>query len=169
MKKNRDASSKRQSRKPGRPELMQPNDYRALAEFRYQLRLFLRFSEESARNAGLEPQQHQLLLAIKGMPAGEPATVNVLAERLQLRQNSVVELIDRCVLRGLVERSQLESDRREVMVTLTPSATTVLRTVSNRNRQELENMGPALLSSLRQVMRQVKRPASRGTTGTTAA
>jgi DNA-binding MarR family transcriptional regulator len=151
---------------------MQPNDYRALAEFRYQLRLFLRFSEESARHAGLEPQQHQLLLAIKGMPAGEPATVNVLAERLQLRQNSMVELIDRCALRGLVERTQIESDRREVMVTLTPSATTVLRSVSNRNRQELKNMGPALLSSLRQAMRQVKRRATRTTrrmTRTTAA
>ena len=79
-------------RKPGRQHVMQAGDYRALAEFRYQLRRFVRFSEESARNAGLEPQQHQLLLAITGMPAGEPATVKALAERLQLRQNSVVEL-----------------------------------------------------------------------------
>src|SRR5579864_1007702 len=101
------------SLKSGRPHLMQGSDYRALAEFRYQLRRFLRFSEESAGNAGLEPQHHQLLLAIKGMPAGEPATVKALAEPVQLRQNSVVELIDRCVLRGLVEREQMSYDRRE--------------------------------------------------------
>ncbi len=72
-------------------------DYYALAEIRYQIRRFLHFSEEAAREAGLVPQQHQLLLALKGLPAGRKATISELAERLQLRHHSTVELIDRLV------------------------------------------------------------------------
>ncbi len=131
---------------------MQINDYRALAEFRYQLRRFLRFSEESARQAALEPQQHQLLLAITGMPEGEPVTVNALAERMQLRQNSVVELVDRCANRGLVARGRAAHDRREVVVSLTRPATLILRNISRQNRQELEKRGPLLLKSLKRVV-----------------
>src|SRR5437588_7061226 len=89
-------------------------DYRALAEFRYQIRRFLRFSEEAAYAAGLEPQQHQLLLAIKGLPEGRKATIGELAERLQLRHHSTVELIDRLVKRELVERHRDEEDQRRV-------------------------------------------------------
>ena len=70
-------------------------DYRALAEFRYQLRRFDRFSERAARAVGLEPQQHQLLLAVKGMPAGVHATIGLLAERLQVQHHTAVELVDR--------------------------------------------------------------------------
>jgi DNA-binding MarR family transcriptional regulator len=70
-------------------------DYQALAEFRYLLRRFLHFSEQEARAAGLEPQQHQMLLAIKGLPADKAASVGELAERLQLQHHSTVELINR--------------------------------------------------------------------------
>lgn len=131
---------------------MEEDDYRALAEFRYQLRRFLRFSEESARSAGLAPQQHQLLLAIKSMPANEAATVNALAERMQLRQNSVVELIDRCVSRGLVGRAHCRDDRREVVVMLTAPAMEMLGNISQQNRQELNKRGPLLLKSLKRVL-----------------
>ena len=75
-------------------------EYQALAEFRYELRRFLRFSEQAARAAGFEPRQHQLLLAIKGLPEGKQATISALAERLQIAHHSTVELIDRLVERG---------------------------------------------------------------------
>jgi len=73
------------------------SEYQSLAEFRYQLRRFLHFSEQAARSVGLEPQQHQLLLALKGLPYGRPATVSELAERLQIQHHSTVELINRMV------------------------------------------------------------------------
>src|SRR2546421_6776190 len=89
-------------------------DYQALAEFRYQIRRFIRYSEQVARSAGIEPQQHQVLLAVKGLPEGEKATIGKLAERLQLQHHSTVELIDRLCERGLVERRRDEADQRRV-------------------------------------------------------
>ncbi len=71
------------------------SDYQALAELRYQVRLFLHFSEEAARKAGLEPQQHQLMLAIKGLPKGMRPTIGTLAERMQIQHHSTVELVNR--------------------------------------------------------------------------
>jgi DNA-binding MarR family transcriptional regulator len=105
-------------------------DYSSLAEFRYQLRLFLRFSEEAARAAGLEPQQHQLLLAAKGAPPGEAVTVGYLSQRLQLRHHSTVELVDRLEARGLVRRRRLTEDRRRVAVGLTGKGERVLAQLS---------------------------------------
>src|SRR6266571_9280941 len=96
-------------------------DYQALAEFRYQIRRFMRFSEQMARSAGLEPQQHQLLLAIKGLPEGRRAIIGELAERLQLQHHSVVELVDRLEERGFVQRNRDEGDQRRVLVRLTPA------------------------------------------------
>src|SRR5438105_14280317 len=90
-------------------------EYQALAEFRYQLRRFLRFSEQAARAAGLEPQQHQLLLAVKGLPEGRKATISALAERLQLAHHSTVELIDRLAERGFIQRCRDEADHRQVL------------------------------------------------------
>src|SRR3989440_5582493 len=91
-------------------------EYQALAEFRYQLRRFLRFSEQAAREVGLEPQQHQLLLTIKGLPADRTASVGELAERLQIQHHSTVELINRMVERGLLERNRDEHDQRRGVV-----------------------------------------------------
>ena len=102
-------------------------EYQTLAEFRYQLRRFLRFSEQAARAAGLEPQQHQLLLALKGLPEGSKATIGVLAERLQIAHHSTVELIDRLVERGYIQRCRDETDQRRVLVSLTPQGEEVLR------------------------------------------
>ena len=83
-------------------------EYQALAEFRYQIRRFLRFSEQAARATGLVPQQYQLLLALKGLPNGRKATISELAERLQIKHHSTVELIDRLVKRELVESFGVE-------------------------------------------------------------
>ena len=92
------------------------SDYQALAELRYQVRLFLRFSEEAARKLGLEPQQHQLMLAIKGLPTGMLPTIGTLAERMQIQHHSAVELVNRLSSRGLVRRSRAGEDRRQVLL-----------------------------------------------------
>ncbi|HEY6542684.1 MAG TPA: helix-turn-helix domain-containing protein [Ktedonobacteraceae bacterium] len=124
------------------------NEYQTLAEFRYQLRRFLRFSEEAARSVGLEPQQHQLLLALKGMPEGRTATVGELAERLQIQHHSTVELINRMVERDLIERSRDENDQRRVNISLTAKGNEVLRKLSLLTHKELRSTGPALVRTL---------------------
>ncbi len=132
------------------------SDYRALAEFRYQIRRFLRFSEDAARNAGVGPQQHQLLLAIKGLPEGDRPTVTVLAERMQLQHHSTVELVDRMERAGLVTRHRSEEDRREVLVSPTAKGERLLRELTVFHEDELRNSGPALAQSLRRL---ISRPA----------
>lgn len=131
--------------------------YRALAEFRFQIRRFLRFSEEQVREHGLEPQQHQLLLAIRGLPAGARATIGELAGRLQLRHHSVVELVDRMETRGYVARCEGREDRRQVLVRLTPAGANVLRKLSLAHHEELEAAGPALALAVRALMKQIGR------------
>ena len=123
-------------------------EYQALAEFRYQLRRFLHFSEQAARSVGLEPQQHQLLLALKGLPEGRMATVGELAERLQIRHHSTVELIDRMVERGLILRSRDENDQRRVLINLTFQGEELLRRLSLLHGTELRSTGPALVRAL---------------------
>src|SRR5438132_11462246 len=88
-------------------------EYRALAEMRYRIRCFLVFSETAARNAGVEPRQHQLLLALKGLAPDEKPTIGAIAERLQIEHNSAVELAKRSVACGLIERRTSAEDRRE--------------------------------------------------------
>ena len=124
------------------------SEYQALAEFRYQLRSFLRFSEQAARAVGLEPQQHQLLLALKGLPKGRLATGGELAERLQIQHHSMVELINRMVDRNLLERSRVASDQRKVIINLTPYGEEVLRKLSLLHWTELRTSGPALVHAL---------------------
>ena len=124
------------------------SEYQALAEFRYQLRRFLRFSEEAARTVGLEPRQHQLLLALKGLPEGRAATIGELAERLQIQHHSAVELINRMVERDLLERSRDENDQRRVNISLTKNGSEVLRRLSLLTQKELRTSGPALVRSL---------------------
>jgi DNA-binding MarR family transcriptional regulator len=129
-------------------------EYRSLADFRYQIRRFLGFSEEQVRAAGMEPQQHQLLLAIKGLPDGAAATIGELAERLQLKHHSTVELANRLEKLGYVAREGSEQDRRQVMVHLTRSGAGILRKLSIAHHQELEVAGPRLAKALRAIERQ---------------
>ena len=130
--------------------------YRALAEFRYQIRRFLHFSEEQVRGLGLEPQQHQLLLTIKGLPPRTGATIGELASRLQLKHHSVGELVDRLESHGYAVRSTGKRDRRQVIVRLTTSGSNVLRKLSLAHHEELEKAGPALAQALRSLMKQTR-------------
>jgi DNA-binding MarR family transcriptional regulator len=127
-------------------------DYRKLSEFRYRIRQFLHFSEEAARLSGIEPQQHQVLLAIKGLPEGTRPTVTALSSRLCLRHHSTVELINRLVEHGAVMRRHSEQDRREVLVDLTPHGEHLLRMLSVLHWEELQNSGPALSEALQAVV-----------------
>jgi DNA-binding MarR family transcriptional regulator len=130
--------------------------YESLAAFRYALRRFLRFSEEAAQGAGITPQQHQGLLAIKGFPGRDRVTVSELAERLQLRHHSAVGLIDRLVEEKLVMREPSKTDRRQVLIRLAPKGEKVLGKLSFAHSQQLKGMGSeikALLGRLGAVTR----------------
>ena len=129
-------------------------EYQALAELRYQLRRFLHFSEQEARATGLEPQQHQLLLAIKGLPTAKTASVGELAERLQLQHHSTVELINRMVERGLLERQRDSGDQRRVLINLTARGDELLKKLSLLHRMELRTTGPALVQVLNSLTEQ---------------
>jgi DNA-binding MarR family transcriptional regulator len=130
------------------------DEYRALAEFRYQIRRFLGFSEQQVRAAGMEPQQHQLLLAIQGLPEEAKATIGELAERLQLKHRSTVELVNRLEGVGYVARQAGKEDRRQVIVHLTHSGAIVLRKLSLAHHEELKVAGPRLAKALRAIARQ---------------
>ncbi len=110
-------------------------DYRALAEFRHSLRVFLRFSEEAARSAGLTPNQHQLLLAVRA--ARSAPSVSELADRLQLRPNSTLELVRRAETARLVESHEDATDNRRQLVSITPRGAEVLEGLSQLHRDEL--------------------------------
>jgi DNA-binding MarR family transcriptional regulator len=127
-------------------------DYGALAELRYQLRVFLSFSERAARESGIEPQQHQLLLAIKGLPPDLRPTLGVLAERLQLRHHSAVELVDRMERAELATREPSQTDRREILVRITARGERLLRKLSVAHQAELQTRGPRLVNALRAVI-----------------
>jgi DNA-binding MarR family transcriptional regulator len=131
-------------------------DYRALHEFRHQIRYFLHGSEEAARAEGLEPQQHQMLLAIRAMEEPGGPTVGKLADQLIVRHHSAVGLIDRLVERGMVERVRVdEGDRRQVRVRLTGAGEEKLERLSSVHRAELAGSGPLLVYSLWALLRRV--------------
>jgi DNA-binding MarR family transcriptional regulator len=123
-------------------------DYRALADFRYEIRRFLNFSKLAARAAGIEPQQHQALLAIKGQPAESETTVGVLAERLQIRHHSAVELSRRLQAHGWIRRSRGSTDRRVVVLLITSRGEKLLEKLSLSHRDELRTAGARLLKTL---------------------
>ncbi len=130
--------------------------YRSLAELRHQIRRFLRYSEDAAREYGIEPQQHQLLLAIKGLPKGRLPTIGELAERLQIKHHSAVELINRLTEHGAVTRETGKEDRREVVIRLTPSGEGVLHALSVEHQTELTKTGPELMNALNAVLKLVR-------------
>jgi DNA-binding MarR family transcriptional regulator len=136
-------------------------DYRALAELRYQIRRFLTFSEGQARAARIQPQQHQLLLALKGLPPELRPTISVLAERLQLKHHTLVGLLDRLVDAQLVARRASTTDRREILVEITPRGERLLRSLSLAHRDELRREGPALLQALERILTSPPKPRRR--------
>ncbi|MER7363049.1 MarR family winged helix-turn-helix transcriptional regulator [Nonomuraea wenchangensis] len=127
------------------PEPLTKQDFEALARFRFGIRSYLRFSEEAVRAAGLTPQQYQLLLALKGFPGRDWASVRELADRLLLRHHSVVELIGRAQKQGLVHRGAHPSDGRAVQVMLTPEGERVLARLGALHRDELRHLDTAIL------------------------
>ncbi len=144
----------------------------ALASFRYALRQFLQFSEEAAQGVGLQPQQHQLLLQVAGAPNESQPTIAYAAERLGLKHNSVVELVDRCAGEGLLERQVDPRDRRRVVLRITPRGSALLRRLAKHHARELHEMRPRLLAALEQIVQpapgfqaaQAARAASAGDT-----
>ena len=132
-------------------------DYESLAELRYQIRRFLHFSEQAAREAGLEPRQHQLMLTLKGLPAGTRPKIGELAERLQIQHHSAVELVNRLAAGGYVRRHRGGDDRREVLLSLTAKGEKILRELSLHHKDELRMRGPALVDALKRAMQVGKR------------
>ena len=118
--------------------------YETLAAFRYALRQFIHFSDEAAQAAGVTPQQHQALLAIKGFPGRDRVTVGELAERLQLRHHSAVGLIDRLVAEKLVSRKSSAEDRRRVLIQLTTRGEKILDKLISAHRAQLKRIGPEI-------------------------
>jgi DNA-binding MarR family transcriptional regulator len=135
-------------------------DHQALAEFRYRIRRFLTFSEREARAAGIEPRQHQLLLAIKGLPEGQRPTIRTLAERLQVRHHSAVELANRLVERRLATRRRSDVDGREVLIQITAQGERLLARLSLAHRNELRSVGPDLVRALEAIVSGPGSPAS---------
>ena len=135
-------------------------EYRALAEIRYRIRRFLVFSEARARDVGLEPQQHQLLLAIRGLPSDAPPTVGWIAERLQIRHHSAVELVNRSAENGLLKKRPSERDRREVLLEITPRGQRLLEKLAVAHRTELRQVTPLLLSALGALVREKPGPGN---------
>jgi len=126
------------------PKQLSKAEYETLASFRYALRQFFRFSEEAAQAAGITPQQHQALLAIKGFPGRDYVTVSELAERLQLRHHSAVGLINRLVQEKLVLRISSEKDRRHVLIQLTTRGEKILAKLSFAHGKQLRQVSPDL-------------------------
>ena len=118
-------------------------DYQALADFRYALRRFVRYSEAGAEAAGLTPRQHQALLAIRAGPGGA-LRVGELAERLLLRPHSASELAQRMEEQGLVRREPGAADKRQVRLRLNERGEALLETISQRTRTELRRLRPML-------------------------
>lgn len=146
----------------GQPKPLNQAEYTALAEFRYQIRKYLRFMEEKAREAGQNPQQYQLVLALKGLPRGTGPSISALAERMQLNHNSTVELVDRCEKRGLVRRTRSGNDRRQVDLVVTPEGEALLRNLASAGREELRSIGPILAGHIQHLTSQDFRPSKRG-------
>jgi DNA-binding MarR family transcriptional regulator len=138
------------------PGPLTAKDYSALGELRYQIRYFLHFSEMAAHQEGLEPQQHQLLLAARALAQPGGPTIRQVADHLLIRHHSAVGLIDRLEQRGLIERVRSMADRREVRVRLTVAGEAVLRRLTVIHRAELRNSGPRLVDTLGRLLERVQ-------------
>lgn len=139
--------------KPGRTRRVTNAEYAALATFRRELRHFLAFSEAAARAAGLPPQQHQALLAIKGRAGGPAMTVGKLAKDLLIAPHTAAELVDRLVRAELLTKSRSPAERRRVELSLTDRAEEILHSLSAAHLAELRATGPLLIERLEAVRR----------------
>lgn len=127
-------------------------EYSRLAEFRYQIRKFLSFSQKAAEENSIQPQQHQLLLAVRGVQKHTVPTIAVVAELLQIRHHSAVELVDRCIAEGLLVKSQDLDDRRKMILRITPRGQKILTELSWMHLEELRARGPKLIEALQSTI-----------------
>jgi len=130
-----------------------PQSLRSLAEFRYQLRRFLSFSESASESCGIGAQQYQLMQVIAAMPPDQQSSISYLAERMVLRHNSMVELVDRAERSGLVRREHYEKDLRRSLVQLTTKGTTLLERLVLQHLDELVPQCQRLISSLQDLQK----------------
>jgi DNA-binding MarR family transcriptional regulator len=128
------------------------SDFQALAEFRFQIRKFLHFSDLAIAAAGLERAQYQLMLTIKGLPAELRPRIRDVANRMLIQHHSAVELVNRLEAGGYVRRERAADDRREVLLALTPKGERVLAELALHHHGELQDAAPALVAALRRVM-----------------
>ncbi len=128
------------------------DDYRALAEFRYEIRKFLIVSERIARGAGLQPQQYTMLLVLRGLPPNLEPNIVVLAERLQIRHNTAVELVNRLARRDLVRRYRSKNDSRKMLIQLTPAGDVLIEELVQRRFDELVSGQPVLVKALKRII-----------------
>ncbi len=129
------------------PELL----LRTLAEFRYELRIFFLFSERAALDAGLQPQQHQLLLQVAGAPENILVTIAYAAQRLGLKHNSTVELVDRSERDGLLERRADADDKRRAILRITHKGRRILGRLAGDHAKELNELAPRLTRALKHI------------------
>lgn len=127
-------------------------DFQRLAEFRFQLRRFLHFSGAAAEEAGVRPQQYQLLLCVSGMPDELEPTIAHVAARMLLKHNSAVELVDRTIEQGLLRRIADPADHRRILLRVTPQGERMLESLAAYHLEELEQAGPELIRALRRVL-----------------
>jgi len=137
-------------------------DYQALAAFRYRIRKYLHFSEQAVEAAGLERGQYQLMLAIKGMPSGVRPRIRDLANQMQIKHHSAVELVNRLETGGYVRRERARDDRREVLLALAPKGERVLAELALHHHEELRSAAPALVAALRRLMQGERNGARKG-------
>jgi DNA-binding MarR family transcriptional regulator len=134
------------------PVGLSDHDYASLADFRLHIRKYFEFSREAVADAGLTPQQHQVLLGIKALGLQHPVVIRALADWLQLKHHSVIGLVDRLERRGLVRRERDLDDRRRVELRLTRPGATVLAELSRAHRSELRAAAPALVAALSNLL-----------------
>lgn len=127
-------------------------EYAALAELRYRIRQFVQGSDQAALSAGIEPQQYQMLLAIRGLPNQAEASIGRLAERMLLRHHSAVGLIDRLESQGFVRRTRSRTDLRRVRVSLLPRGKRVLEDIVRRRLDELRDSGHAFVATIAAIL-----------------
>jgi DNA-binding MarR family transcriptional regulator len=123
-----------------------------LAEFRYRLRRFLGFSEIAAEEAGISAQQYQLLQVVATIPDDRGCSISYIAERMLLRHNSAVELVDRAARSNLVKRVTDEADHRRSLVELTERGTRLLVTLAEAHLREIDEEGAELLQALQELV-----------------
>ena len=129
-----------------------PDIYRPLAEFRYLLRKFLRFSKDVLRErAGINPEQYEALLAVKAFASEDPVTISQLSERLQVKHHSAVNIVDRLVERKLITRQPSEQDRRQRHLQLTEKGEKLIQELASAHFKELRARSAEMISALERL------------------